>query len=228
MLHHIRPHRIFRLHETASYGERLVQLVLPDDRTPQLLETAVLVSLARACGVRRYFEFGCLHGIQTLNLAANLPAGARVFTLDLDEPAFAAAHHVPADRAIAARRLRAASAPAFVGTRFEDRVTTLFGDSNHFDFGPYGGSMDMVYVDGGHDLRTLASDTRNALAMLADRPLACVVWHDYGNPVYPHLTDFLDAAAEDSDLYHVEETMLCIYLHDAPARIRDALTRKAA
>ena len=212
MLEHIRPHQLFTRVDTPDYGQRLVSVVLPDARTPMLLETAVLLALIRLLRPRRVFEFGSFLGIQTLNMAANLAPEARVYTLDLDEAAFAAADQLDADRAISERHLANRHHLAFAQTPYADRVHPLYGDSNAFDFTPYRDTIDLVYVDGGHDARTVASDTRNAFAMLAGDHPAAICWHDYGNPTYPAVTALLEKLAEAHDLYHIEGTMICLYL----------------
>jgi len=212
MLTHIRPHQLFTRVETESYQERLVSVVLPHDRTPMLLETAVLLSLIRLLRPRRVFEFGTYLGIQTLNMVANLETDAEVYTLDLDKEAFRSANQLPEDREISKRHLAHEDRLAFYGTDYAERVHSLVGDSTCFDFSSYFGKMDFIYVDGGHDFRTVRSDTEQAFLMLsADRPVG-ICWHDYRSATYPDVTTLLDGVARDHDLFHVEETMMCFFL----------------
>lgn len=56
------------------------------------------------------------------------------------------------------------------------KVTCLFGDSLTFDFSPYKGQMDLVFVDGGHDWKTVASDSMAAEALR--KPDGVIIWHD--------------------------------------------------
>jgi len=83
----------------------------------------------------------------------------------------------------------------------------------------------MVYVDGGHDLRTLKIDTKNAFKMLSPNSLSCIAWHDYNNTNYPHLTKYIDDISTKYDIYHIEETMVCFYLNNAGVLINN-LERK--
>ena len=213
MLRHIRPHQLFNRVETAGYQQRLVSVVLPHDRTPMLLETAVLLSLIKLIRPRRVFEFGTYLGIQTLNMAANLAPDAEILTLDLDEQSFRQASQLPADRAISQRHLDHEDRLAFLGTEFENRVHALTGDSTRFDFSSYLESIDFIYIDGGHDARTVRSDTHSAFALLAeDHHTAGICWHDYGSTTYPDVTALLHELARERDLFHVEETMMCFYL----------------
>lgn len=67
----------------------------------------------------------------------------------------------------------------FENKRKPKRVFQLRGDSMDFDFSPYYGFMDIVFVDGAHDYEHVMSDSKNALKMV--RRGGIVVWHDY-NP----------------------------------------------
>jgi hypothetical protein len=75
--------------------------------------------------------------------------------------------------------------------------------------------MDMVYVDGGHDLRTLASDTHNAFNILSSDHPACIAWHDFGYPICPDVEPYLLELSKSKQLFHVEETRVVFYLANA-------------
>ena len=192
-----------------------------------LLETAVLIALGKVVNARTVFEFGTLFGVQTLNLAMSLPDSARVFTLDLDPDSFRQIMHLQheQDREASRVHLEHESKLAFLGTPYEERITRLFGDSNEFDFSPFRGTVDLVYVDGGHDLRTASSDTENALTMLPADARGCVAWHDYGNPNYPDLTRYLEELSRERAIYHVEESNICFFLQNTPASVTSKLRR---
>lgn len=136
-----------------------------------------VIGLARQVAQRAVFEIGTFNGRTALNLAANLPPSVRVFTLDL-----------PPER-VSTTRLRLDEADVqfaqkdTIGDllhRYElaNRTTQLIGDSASFDYSPYAGAMDMVFVDGSHSYDYVINDTQQALKML--RPGGVVVWHDYG------------------------------------------------
>jgi predicted O-methyltransferase YrrM len=110
-------------------------------------------------------------GTSALVFAANCPE-ATVYTLDLPD--------VPPEY-IARRQYK--SRPE------GERVVELFGDSLQFDFSPYEGAMDVVYVDGAHDWQTVEADTQNALKMV--RRDGLIIWHDYGRRGCD-VTDYLE------------------------------------
>jgi hypothetical protein len=49
---------------------------------------------------------------------------------------------------------------------------------------------------------------------LTDRA-SCIVWHDYGNRAYPHLTTYLDKLSESHDIFAVQETWLTFLFYNA-------------
>jgi hypothetical protein len=210
----IRPHRLFNLVKTRSYEARMVQIVLPDQRAPILLDTAILLALAKLVQPRTYFEFGTYLGVQLINVAANLPQESRLYTLDLDEES-ATAQVDEKQRPLTVQYLNAKRQKklAFLGSSFEERIIPLRGDSNTYDFTPFRGQMDMLFVDGGHELPTLRSDTENAFKMLSPARIGCIAWHDYGNKNYPGLRDYIDELSESRDMFFVEESWMVFFIH---------------
>ena len=208
---HIRPHKVLDL---VPEDERIFHIYV-HPTGPKLLETAIKISLLKYVKPAKYFEFGTFLGVTTLNMAMNMHEwGGRIITLDLDEPAFQQADIATPDIPIAERHLRNTSKLTFIGTPYEKQITCLWGDSNVYDLSRFYGKIEMVYIDGGHDLKTLHSDTENALKMLPEHGLSCIVWHDYQNPNYK-VTQYLDDLSTTLDLYHIEETMTVFYLKNA-------------
>ncbi len=212
-MEHIRPHQALGVFKTSSYHDRLVNVVLPDGKAPMSLESMILVALAKYVRPKVVFEFGTYLGITTLNFAANLGEGSIIYTFDLDKDTFNNIRQHPNDRTCSMDRFALENQLAFVSTPYESRIRRLFGDSNIFDFAPYHDKVNMIYIDGGHDLRTVRSDTQNAFSMLDTGRIGCIAWHDYRNPEYPELTQFLDDLSSEHELKHVEETMTVFTLH---------------
>jgi hypothetical protein len=210
----IRPHQLFNLVQTSSYEARLVKIVLPDQRAPILLETSVLLSLAKLVKPRKVFEFGTYLGVETLNMAANLSEQSHLYTLDLDEDSLSNLQQDVHDRPLTLTHFDNLSNLAFLGTSYEKQITQLKGESKSYDFSPFSNQIDIVYVDGGHDLPTLMSDTRNALSMLSRDHPACIAWHDYENSAYPQLTEYLLDLSASMDMFHVQETRIVFLIHN--------------
>lgn len=146
----------------------------PRDGNVTLLELTVLCRLVQEHAPRAIFEIGTFDGRTTLNLAANAPDDAVVYTLDLpaDEPtayALAAADYKFVKKPRSGERV--------LGTPFAGRVTQLYGDSARFDFAPY--AAEFVFVDGSHAYEYVMNDSMRALDLVKSGS-ALVVWHDYG------------------------------------------------
>ena len=215
-MHHIRPHKLFNLVVSSSYEERMVKVVLPDQRTPILLESAVLLALAKLVRPRTFFEFGTFLGIEILNMAANLPPETRLYTLDLDEESARHIQQEEYERGLTKVHMEMRDKLAFLGSAYEGKITRLYGDSRRFNFTPFHGRIDMVYVDGGHELQTLTSDTKNAYKLLSQDHTACIAWHDFGFPKAPAVEPYLTELSASRELFHVEETMVVFYLANVP------------
>jgi len=143
-----------------------------------LLELLALARLVRSRRPRTLFEIGTFDGRTTLNLAANAPEDARVYTLDLP----AAGERTTTFALHDAERQyvrKAASGHRVHESDLASRVTQLFGDSGNYDFRPYiDQGVDFVFVDGSHVYEYARSDSLNAMAMLRGGH-GTIVWHDY-------------------------------------------------
>jgi predicted O-methyltransferase YrrM len=95
-------------------------------------------------------------------------------------------------------------------------VNHLFGDSRSFDFRPYEGKMDLVFVDGDHHHDSVVNDTKIAFRLI--KPTGAIVWHDYSNS--PEHTRFNVAHGiwkgcepdKRSGLRAVSNTLCAVYL----------------
>jgi len=163
-----------------------------------------LASLAQALDARELFEIGTYNGLTTWCLAENLPQ-ATVHTLDLppeETPSLKLERGDHSNRRGFTQRLYQALSP-------EGKVIEHVGDSATFDFTPWRGRCDLVYVDGAHSEPYVRSDTANALEMLSER--GAIVWDDYWHNV-EGVRRVLDARP-DLDLHRVPGTRLVVHLH---------------
>ena len=220
-MQHIRPYQIFTLIE-APQRERVAHVMLPIRRAAggtSLLETFLIVAGIRIVEARRVFEFGTFLGSNTFNMALNTPDDASIFTLDLDEQQAARASQQLEDIPLTKLHLASKSSLDFAGSSAAGKVKPLIGNSTTFDFSPWKGSVDFSFIDGGHDLTTAKSDTENALQMAVSEKLSCIMWHDYRNHDYPELTCYLEDLARGTEIFHIEDTMLCIWFNDPNSSI---------
>lgn len=180
---------LVELKELVSDNDAL-RLCEPEvaDGNVSLLELLVISRLVSAFRPTRLFEIGTFDGRTTLNLAANSPESAVVFTLDLPREAIGQTA-LPLETAERVFVDKPDSGTRFLSSPFRHKVTQLYGDSAHFDFTPFLGSVDFVFVDGSHAYEYVMNDSETALSLL--RPTGGVVmWHDYG--IWEGVTNGLD------------------------------------
>jgi predicted O-methyltransferase YrrM len=179
------------------------------DGNVTLLELIVLNNLVAARRPRRLFEIGTYDGRTTVNLAANAPAEAVVYTLDLPagtSPMLA----VHDDDLPFIERSRQTRGERFRGSPEAGKIRQLEGDSATLDYSQYAGSIDFIFVDGSHSFDYVHSDSQAAIQMAA--PGALIAWHDYG--VWPDVTRALNELpvldARFNGMRHVNGTALAI------------------
>ncbi|MBM3214272.1 class I SAM-dependent methyltransferase [Candidatus Poribacteria bacterium] len=185
-------------------------LATPRDGNIAPLELAAICALVRARKPRAVFEIGTFDGRTTANLARNSPPDAVVYTLDLTPGADASGDLAPGDAAYA-RKSHVGARLTEVDTATRTKIVQLYGDSAIFDFSPYAGSIDFVFVDGSHHEDYVRNDTAKALELVALGGM--VVWHDYANAHWLGVTRALDDLSSDPRLSrarHIAGTTLVV------------------
>ena len=173
-------------------------------------ELMIIAAFVRQRQPALCFEICTFDGRTTENMAANQPDGGQCYTLDLppndaDQTALplASGDKTYIDKPASGARI---SAQAKSG-----KISQLFGDSGTFDFSPYFGKVDLMFVDGAHSFEYVLSDTEAAYQMV--KPGGLILWHDYASRWFPGVTRALNRLqSEDArfrGLRHVENTALC-------------------
>jgi predicted O-methyltransferase YrrM len=172
-----------------------------------LKELIYLSSLAKSTASAQIFEIGTSMGRTTLNMAINLNPGGHIYTLDLPEG------YIPDESCYARaqeKEVRDLPRAHFLRPYLDHLpVTLLQGESTSFDFSPWFGKMDLVFVDGGHTSKVLESDSENALKLIKKSGL--IIWHDYGQPLCPEVEQFINNLAERLPLRRIEGTNMALY-----------------
>lgn len=139
------------------------------------IELEVICHFCTLLKPRRIFEIGTFRGRTTLGMAMNMDEDedSRVFTLDLLTP-FASME--ARDRLLMLDREEIGA----IYRTFSDypgKIVQLFGNSKRFNFAPYHGMMDLVFVDGSHDFWSVVFDLYNAKQMVTEA--GTIICHDY-------------------------------------------------
>lgn len=154
-------------------------------------ELDVISSLVRHKQPRTSFEIGTFDGRTTLHIAANGAPDGKVFTLDLPASEVNKTRfelELNEDNFVK----KASSGDRFAKSEFRSKITQLYGDSATFDFSPYIGQVDFMFVDGSHAYQYVMQDTATALKLVKDG--GTILWHDYvaaGFTPFPGVPDAL-------------------------------------
>jgi predicted O-methyltransferase YrrM len=178
-----------------------------------LYELYSLAALAKSRAPRRVFEFGTFNGRSLLNIVAN--AGRqleRASTLDLprDMSRETALPIGEFDRAYIEKAVIGELLLRPEHSAHQARVEFLRGDSAAFDYSPWHGQIDFVFIDACHEYEYVLNDSARGLELA--RSGAIVLWHDYG--VWPGVTRALNELSKSvhafRGLRHVRGTTLAM------------------
>ncbi len=167
------------------------------------LELIALAGFASQPGVERIFEIGTFNGFTSLTFALNTSPTTRIFTLDLPPAGDRATGLKVAsgDKKYIAQTEKGGYFKQ--GSRPEEaKITQLYGDSARFDYGPYLGQMDLVFVDGAHSYEYVKSDTEFAFKLLRNGH-GTIIWHDY-NAWWPGVVQFLEESSRTTALSNIQ------------------------
>jgi predicted O-methyltransferase YrrM len=166
-----------------------------------VFELAVINAFIKARRPINIFEIGTFLGRTTRNMYLNAEKQARITTIDLPPQE----QNLPDGKA-AGQMIR--------DLVDRDEITLLYGNSLTYDFSPYYGTQDLVFIDAKHTYENVKSDSAVAMRLIGDRN-ACVLWHDY--LMYPGVTRAVDevaaaANAEVGRFAHIAGTTLACFI----------------
>lgn len=232
----IRPHHVFAAFQTDDMRERACTMLIPHPSAfsggALTIEVLLLITLIRISDARRIFEFGTYMGGTTVLLAENSKDTAEIFTLDLPADASGASQvgssstygtttHRVEDNFLSAKATAHGPviAEGFYRQSPSKKIKFLRANSTTADLSAYDQSMDMVWIDGGHDYDTVKIDTANAFRMVNPKnENAVIVWHDFDNKDHEGVGRFLRELAEDRLVYAIGNSFLALCFPNAAGK----------
>lgn len=173
------------------FGDRYVQLseLLNDDElhvhvapvkarlhNTTSFELMAVCSLLKDNHCNTVFEIGTFDGRTTRAMALNLLDGnGKIYTLNLPPATGTVKLNTSAEDVQLADKVT--SGERFTGTAQAKNIQQLWGDSASFDFSPYYGQMDLVFIDGAHSEPYVKNDTAAAI-QLVKKTGGIIIWHD--------------------------------------------------
>jgi predicted O-methyltransferase YrrM len=174
-------------------------------------ETQILSTLTCAVKPKTVFEIGTYNGFTTLHFAYNTPEDSKIYTLDLP-PDFEVKdkiHYSYDDLMVVELSKKNIARRVYKNDPMGRKVVELFGDSEKFDYSPYLGKIDLVFIDGNHSYPYVKSDTENAFKMLSDRGV--IIWHDFDYIIHRDVFKYLNDLSQEHKIYSIPHTRFAIY-----------------
>ena len=166
-----------------------------------LVELLTVAAICRQRRPKRVLEIGTFTGATSLLIAMNVGQDDQIFSLDL--PPTESVGYV--------------AGSSFVGTPYAHKITQLYGDSREFDFSPWYGTIDLVFIDANHTYPFVKADSDTAFKLLA--PGGVVMWDDYiWLPEYPEcagVAEYLHDLSTHKTCFQLRDTRLAVHLDDA-------------
>ena len=162
------------------------------------LDEEILIGIAVVqTQARSLFEIGTFNGETTRRMAEAAGPEGHVYTLDLTPETI---DSFKSDW----------FKGSMIGEKFRDspvasRITQLYVKANTFDFGPYYGKMDLVFVDADHEYASVLADSLAALRLV--RPGGVILWHDFLS-AWPGTVHAIKEATHGKSLVRISGTNL--------------------
>ncbi len=202
--------------ETVGEVSLQFPLLRTQDLSIDVIELSYLLSIAKFTNAKQVLEVGTWDGNTTLNIAANLPEGGRVTTLDLPPDATGAVV-LPISAMLNNMTDRSKLGIRYKNTPHESKVNQVYGDSATLDWKSLPGPFDLMFIDGCHAYPYVKSDSESALSALADG--GTLVWHDYG--MIEDVSKYVDQLSAKLLIKIIKRTRMAI-AYKVSASARDA------
>jgi predicted O-methyltransferase YrrM len=168
-------------------------------------EAYVLAAVTSCLRPRLVFEIGTFTGGATLILAAHADTGARIHTLDM--PPGERLHLAGLTGDLPMTETHRVG-ERFRSTVYSSRITQLFGDSAAFDYRPYRGRVDLVFIDGSHSYEYVRNDSQKGLEMLS--PRGTIIWDDC-SVEFPGVVRALDELGASVPIFRILGTRFAVH-----------------
>ena len=179
--------------------------------TVRPIEAQVLASLVSYLNPKTIFEIGTYTGFSTLHLKYNASPETVIYTLDLpqDKSSIVLRNDLnEAHRDI--KNINLNEQRHFHIDNDRKAIVELFGDSRTFDFSPYYGKTDFLFIDANHSYAYVKSDTENALKMVSAH--GAILWHDY-DFIHPGVFRLINEVAQNKKIFYIERTRYALLIN---------------
>lgn len=229
----LKPRVLLRILEERGTDATMLQVPIPPSQigsTP-VFDAVMLAVLIRIMDSKNVLEFGTYIGYSTRLILENASPSTKVSTIDLPQGAFAGASVLTTSE-LELHQNQNANDEYLREMQFAEGARYLRGLEKHqtdrllqirsnsleltesFLRRMSKDGFDFVFIDGGHDQKTIESDTNLAMSVASTPSL--IVWHDYGSLIHTTVTTYLNAQARHQAIYTIKGTLLafsCVGFH---------------
>ena len=176
-------------------------------------EAWILSCLAKSS--KNIFEFGTCSGKTTALFALNSPLESKVYSITLN-PVDLSNLSLGNNRDIKAALNNAKKESIydqfiFMNMSIKNKINLIFQDSTKFNVDKFENSMDLIFIDGGHNYSCVKNDSEKSFRMIRNE--GYIFWHDYN--VFKRscrdIVKYIHEISKTKKIFHIKNTSLCYY-----------------
>ena len=176
-------------------------------------EAWILSCLAKSS--KNIFEFGTCSGKTTTLFALNSPLESKVYSITLN-PADLSNLSLGNNRDIKAALNNAKKESIydqfiFMNMSIKNKINLIFQDSTKFNVDKFENSMDLIFIDGGHNYSCVKNDSEKSFRMIKNE--GYIFWHDYNvsKRSCRDIVKYIHEISKTKKIFHIKNTSLCYY-----------------
>ena len=176
-------------------------------------EAWILSCLAKSS--KNIFEFGTCSGKTTALFALNSPLESKVYSITLN-PADLSNLSLGNNRDVKAALNNAKKESIydqfiFMNMSIKNKINLIFQDSTKFNVDKFENSMDLIFIDGGHNYSCVKNDSEKSFRMIKNE--GYIFWHDYNvsKRSCRDIVKYIHEISKTKKIFHIKNTSLCYY-----------------
>jgi hypothetical protein len=176
-------------------------------------EAWIMSCLAKSS--KNIFEFGTCSGKTTALFAFNSSLESKIYTVTLDPKNFSnLSFNNNKDEKVAVRNaVKETVYNQFIFTNMsiKNKINLIFEDSIKLNVDKFENSMDLIFIDGGHNYSCVKNDSEKSFKMIKNK--GYIFWHDYNiaKRSCRDVVKYLHEISKTKEIFHIKNTFLCYY-----------------
>lgn len=172
-----------------------------------IAELNSLLAIIKHLNAKNILEIGTFDGGTTLNIAANIPKGGLVTTIDL--PYENSGYDIEFSEFMDNKSNSDKVGIQYLYSDYTDRISQVLEDSAKIDYEKLQAPFDIFFIDGCHDYNYVKNDTEKALKYT--KKGGVIIWHDYG--MIEDVSNYIDQLAKTIDIKAIKGCRLAVYIN---------------